>query len=275
LCLLGLDHATGTSLLNIQDFYQKKAAGQKISMLTCYDYTLACILEQTSIDCLLVGDSAAMTMHGFKDTLSATLEMMRYHVSAVSRGAHSKFIIGDLPFLSYRKSLSKNMSAAQILMQAGAHAVKLEGMSGNREFIQHLTESGVPVMGHLGLTPQSIHSLGGYKIQGKTAQGALRLKEEAQALQEAGCFAVVLECIPRLLSKEITDLLSIPTIGIGAGPDVSGQVLVLQDLLGMNPNFQAKFVKPYLQGFQLIKEAVNHYDGEVKKSEFPIDSHSF
>jgi 3-methyl-2-oxobutanoate hydroxymethyltransferase len=261
--------------MTILNFYKMKASNKKISMVTCYDYTSACIINQTNIDAILVGDTAAMTMHGFKDTLSATLDMMCYHISAVSRGANNKFIIGDLPFLSYRKSLDKNISAAQMLIQAGAHAVKLEGALGNSEFIRHLTQSGVPVMGHLGLTPQSIHILGGHKIQGKTTQSTELLKKAARQLQDAGCFSIVLECIPNLLAKEITDDLSIPTIGIGAGPHVSGQILVLQDLLGLNPDFQPKFLKTYFDGFELIKTAINNYNFEVKENKFPENIHCY
>src|SRR5579871_969831 len=155
----------GNDTMNIFDFQKKKANGDKISMVTCYDYTSARILANTSIDCLLVGDTAAMTMHGYKDTLPATIEMMKYHIAAVSRGAGHKFIVGDMPFASYRKSFSDNITAAQTLMQAGAHAIKLEGAAGNQDFIKHMTESGIPVMGHIGLTPQFMHMLGGFKVQ--------------------------------------------------------------------------------------------------------------
>src|ERR1700722_8372461 len=185
--------------MNIHDFYKKKESKEKISMITCYDYTSAKILAETSVDCLLVGDSVAMTMHGFKDTLSATLDMMSFHTAAVSRGAGDKFIVSDLPFMSYRKSLSKNVSAAQSLMRAGGHAVKLEGSNGNEDLIRHLTESGIPVMGHLGLTPQFVNILGGYKVQGRTQEGADRLKADALQLQAAGAFALVLECVPTQL----------------------------------------------------------------------------
>lgn len=199
--------------MNILDFYKKKKQNEKISMITCYDYTSARILAETSIDILLVGDTAAMTMHGFKDTLSATLDMMCFHTAAVSRGASNKFILGDMPFLSYRKSLSKNVTAAQKLMQAGAHAVKLECAAGNLKLIRHLSDSGVPVMGHLGLTPQSVFTLGGFKVQGRSNESAAKIKEEALQLQEAGCFGLVLECVPVELSREITQSLIIPTGG--------------------------------------------------------------
>lgn len=261
--------------MNVLDFYQKKRRQDKISMVTCYDYTNAKILSQTSVDCLLVGDSVAMTMHGYKDTLAATLEMMTFHTAAVSRGAGDKFIVSDLPFLSYRKSLSKNVSAAQALIQAGAHAVKLENVSGNETFIKHLTESGIPVMGHLGLTPQFIHILGGHKIQGKNDESAAKIKEDARALQEAGCFALVFECIPSLLAKEITAQLYIPTIGIGAGPYVDGQVLVLQDLLGMSQDFKPRFVKHFLNGQEHMMQSVEDYVNAIKTGGFPTHEHCY
>ncbi|RDI48104.1 3-methyl-2-oxobutanoate hydroxymethyltransferase [Aquicella lusitana] len=261
--------------MNVLDFYTKKQKGDKISMITCYDYTSARLLAETPVDCLLVGDSVAMTMHGYKDTLSATLEMMCFHTSAVSRGAGNKFIVGDMPFLSYRKSLSKNVTAAQVLMQAGAHAVKLECAAGNAKLVRHLTESGIPVMGHLGLTPQSVYALGGYKVQGKTQESAARLKEDALILQEAGCFAIVLECVPAPLAKTVTQQLSVPTIGIGAGPDTDGQVLVFQDLLGLNQDFKPKFVKAFVNGYEQLKQGIETYISAVKSGEFPQHEHCF
>ncbi|OGT35070.1 MAG: 3-methyl-2-oxobutanoate hydroxymethyltransferase [Gammaproteobacteria bacterium RIFCSPHIGHO2_12_FULL_37_14] len=261
--------------MNIFNFYEMKKNAEKISMVTCYDYTSARILAKTSVNCLLVGDSVAMTMHGYKDTLSATLDMMCFHTKAVSRGAENKFILGDLPFLSYRKSLSKNVSAAQALMQAGANAVKLECASGNLELIKHLTESGIPVMGHIGLTPQCIHVLGGYKVQGKSHESAAQLKEDACRLQEAGCFGLVLECIPALLAQDITQLLSIPTIGIGAGPYTDGQVLVFQDLLGLNMDFKPKFVKRFLDGDEQFIKGIESYIAEIKNGNFPENEHCY
>lgn len=261
--------------MNSLDFYRKKAANEKISMVTCYDYTSARLLADTPIDCLLVGDSAAMTMHGYKDTLSATLPMMCFHTNAVSRGAGDKFIISDMPFLSYRKSLSKNVSAAQSLIQAGAHAIKLESAAGNVKLIRHLVESGIPVMGHLGLTLHLIRVLGGFKVQGKTKESANRIKEDALLLQEAGCFALVLECIPNPLAKDITQSLSIPTIGIGAGPHTDGQVLVFQDLLGLNLDFKPKFVKTFLNGHEQMKKGIEDYIKAIKIGEFPSHEHCY
>lgn len=262
-------------MITVCDFQKKKAAGEKITMVTCYDYTSALILDKTNVDCLLVGDSAAMTMHGFRDTLPATVEMMAAHTAAVARGAKNKMIVGDLPFLSCRSSLDKNMEAVKSLMQAGAHAVKLEGAAGNAEFISHLVQSGVPVMGHVGLTPQFIHQLGGYKVQGKTDESARRLMEESLALQEAGCFSLVLECVPAAVAEIITKQLRIPTIGIGAGNVTDGQVLVFQDLLGLNAEFQPKFVKRYLNGAALFSEAINAYAAEVKAGVFPGHEHHY
>lgn len=261
--------------MNILDFYNKKKKHEKITMITCYDYTSARIVSQTSVDCLLVGDSAAMTMHGFKDTLSATLDMMCFHTSAVSRGAGDKFIVSDLPFLSYRKSLSKNVSATQALIQAGAQAVKLECVIGNEKLIRHLTESGIPVMGHLGLTPQFIHVLGGHKVQGRTQEGAARLKEDALHLQEVGCFAIVLECVPTQLAKDISELLAIPTIGIGAGPYTDGQVLVFQDLLGLTTDFKPKFVKSFINGHEQVKNGIEEYVHAIKSGGFPQNEHCY
>ena len=261
--------------MNIFDFLKKKINGEKISMVTCYDYTSARILADTSIDCILVGDTAAMTMHGYKDTLPATIEMMKYHIAAVSRGAGNKFIIGDMPFASYRKSFSDNITAAQVLMQAGAHAIKLEGAAGNQDFIRHMTESGIPVMGHIGLTPQFMHMLGGFKVQGKTKSSADRLKEDVLQLQEAGCFALVIEGVPASLGTELTQLLTIPTIGIGAGPNTDGQVLVFQDLLGLTLDLKPKFVKAFVDGYDQFKNGIEAYVQAVNSGVFPSDEHCY
>ncbi len=263
-------------MMNIIDFQKKKQSGSKISMVTCYDYTSARMLVETSVDCILVGDSAAMIMHGHKNTLSATVEMMQYHVAAVSRGVNDKkFIIGDMPFASYRKSFTDNITAAQLLMQAGAHAIKLEGAAGNQDFIKHVTQSGIPVMGHIGLTPQLMYMLGGLKVQGKTQSSAERLKEDALMLQEAGCFAIVIEGVPASLGRELTRLLTVPTIGVGAGPDTDGQVLVLQDLLGLTADFKPKFVKAFIDGQAQYKEGVEAYIKAVNLGEFPTDEHCY
>lgn len=261
--------------MNVLDFYQKKKNAEKITMVTCYDYTSARILTETAIDCLLVGDTLAMIMHGYQDTLSATLELMCLHTQAVSRGAPNKFIVCDMPFLSYRKSFSKSITAAQKLMQSGANALKLECATGNLKFIRHLTESGVPVMGHLGLTPQHKHILGGYKVQGKNSDSAKHIKEDAISLQDAGCFSLVLECIPAQLAQEISERLQIPTIGIGAGPYTDGQVLVYQDLLGMNSDFIPKFVKSFANGKATIMQGIENYIAAVHSGVFPKSEHSY
>jgi 3-methyl-2-oxobutanoate hydroxymethyltransferase len=227
------------------------------------------------VDGILVGDSVAMTIHGFGDTLSATIEMMCMHTAAVARGAKNKFIVADLPFMSYRKSLDAAIDNVVRLMQSGAHAVKLEGVTGNLDLIRHLVESGVPVMGHVGLTPQFVHALGGYKLQGKSKESAEHIYDQALQLQEAGCFATVLECIPQSLAKKITETLLVPTIGVGAGGDTDGQVLVYQDMLGLNQQFKPRFVKHFHGGFAETRNAINQYVTEVNKREFPAYEHSY
>ncbi|MDX2165152.1 MAG: 3-methyl-2-oxobutanoate hydroxymethyltransferase [Gammaproteobacteria bacterium] len=262
--------------MNIHDFQKMKAANQKITMVTCYDHWSAQIIAKSNIDCILVGDSIAMVMYGHANTLPATVELMAQHIAAVAKGAPNKFIIGDMPFCSNRKGLVETMNAVEKIIRAGAHAIKIEGADGNLELIQHIVTSGIPVMGHLGLTLQSIHSLGGFKIQGKNQQAAEKIKLDAKLLEEAGCFSLVLECMPTEVAKNITDSLHIPTIGIGAGPYTSGQVLVLQDMLGMNENFKPRFLKNYLNGTALIQTALNHYDQEVKSSAFPnLEEHCY
>lgn len=262
--------------MKIQDFSIKKKNNEKITIATCYDYAFACILDQTNIDCVMVGDSVATVLHGHPTTVPATLDMMVFHTQAVARGIQNKFIIGDLPFLTYRQSLDTSMHAVMQIMQAGAHAVKLEGAKGNLNLIKHIVESGVPVMGHLGLTPQSFYQLGGHKVQGREDDDARRLVENARLLEEQGCFSIVLECVPNHVAQLVTKAVSIPTIGIGAGPHTSGQVLVLHDLLGLNKNFAPKFLKKYLNGFALVTDAVNQYAKEVQAEVYPdVVEHSF
>lgn len=261
--------------MNIHDFQKMKDEGRKISMITCYDYSSARAVADSNIDCILVGDSLAMTMHGYPTTLSATTAMMALHTAAVAKGAPGKFIIGDLPFLSYRKGLKDAMDAVHELMSAGANAVKLEGVRGHADIVRHIVDSGVPVMGHLGLTPQSVHGLGGMKVQARTNATVKVLIAEARELEDAGCFALVLECVPSQGARRVTDLLRIPTIGIGAGTHVSGQVLVYQDLLGLNPGFKPKFLRVYANTFEVITTALNAYDGDVKSGAFPSESESY
>ena len=261
--------------MNVQDFQLMKDQGRKISMITCYDYSSARAVADSNIDCILVGDSLAMTMHGFPTTLSATTAMMALHTAAVAKGAPGKFITADLPFLSYRKGLKDAMDAVHELMSAGAHAVKLEGVRGHAEIVRHIVDSGVPVMGHLGLTPQSFHALGGMKVQGRTNAAVKVLTSQARELEDAGCFAIVLECVPAQVARKVTELLKIPTIGIGAGPAVSGQVLVYQDMLGLNPGFKPKFLRVYANTFEVIRMALNEYDTDVKSGVFPSATESY
>jgi 3-methyl-2-oxobutanoate hydroxymethyltransferase len=260
---------------SILDFQKKKINKQKISMITCYDYSFAKIISQTEVDSILVGDSLAQVMHGYSTTLNASTQLMALHTGAVSKGAPNKFLVADMPFLSTRKGLKNSMDQVEKLMKAGAHAVKIEGAGGHLQLIHHLVESGVPVMGHLGLTPQSIHQLGGAKVQGKAQEGADKILNDSLALEQAGCFSIVLECVPHKLAKNISSHLKIPTIGIGAGADTDGQILVLQDMLGMNKDFKPKFLKKYLNAFDLITESLNTYVTEVNKSQFPDKEHSY
>ena len=261
--------------MNVLDFQKMKEEGRKISMVTCYDYSSARAVAGSNVDCVLVGDSLAMTMHGHPTTLSATTAMMALHTAAVARGARTKFIVADLPFLSYRKRLKDAMDAVHELMRAGAHAVKLEGVRGHADIIRHIVDSGVPVMGHLGLTPQSVNALGGMKVQARTAAAVEILASQAHELEDAGCFALVLECVPSEAAQKVTDLIRIPTIGIGAGPSLSGQVLVYQDVLGLNPGFRPKFLRIYANIFEIIQAALNAYDRDVKGGHFPNEGESY
>jgi 3-methyl-2-oxobutanoate hydroxymethyltransferase len=262
-------------MINVQTFKKRKQQQQQISMLTCYDNWSARILNETNIDCLLVGDSLAVVMHGFDSTVHATIEMMKLHVAAVVRGAPDKFIIADMPFLSCSKGLESTMEAVQSLMQAGAHAIKIEGAAHQADLIKHIVEAGVPVMGHLGLTPQSIHNLGGHKVQAKAEEDAVRLVEDAKKLERLGCFSVVLECVPNKVGQCVSKSLSIPTIGIGAGPHADGQVLVLHDLLGVDPDFNPKFLRRYANTRDLIIDAVDHYHQDVVARDFPSLTESY
>lgn len=262
-------------MMNVHDFSERKKQGRKISMVTCYDFWSAQLIQETDIDSVLVGDSLSMVMHGFPSTVHATVEQMQLHIQAVARGVKNKFIVGDMPFLSFRKGLTSNMQAVEKIMQAGAHAVKLEGATGHLKLVRHIVDSGVPVMGHLGLTPQSIHQLGGFKVQGKSSKEYEKILSDAKALEDAGCFSLVLECVPNALAKEITQALKIPTIGIGAGAQCDGQVLVLQDMLGMNEKFKPKFLRHYLNGAELIKNSLQQYHNDVVEQSFPADKESY
>lgn len=260
---------------SIFHFQKMKSEGNKISMITCYDSSFAKLVDQSDIDMILVGDSLAQVMHGYETTLNATVSIMALHTAAVSKATKEKFIVADMPFLSTRKGIKFAVEAAGKLMSAGAHAVKIENAKGHLELIRYLVESGIPVMGHLGLTPQSVFQLGGHKIQGRNENQAEQILQEALALEKAGCFSLVLECVPAKLAAKVTKSLRIPTIGIGAGPSVDGQVLVLQDLLGMNAEFSPKFLKKYFDGAKVFTEIFNKYDNEVKNGLFPTEENSY
>ena len=259
----------------VQEFAKSKSAGRRISMVTCYDACLARVLESSAVDCLLVGDSVAMVVHGYTDTLSATVEMMATHTAAVRRGAPSRFLVADLPFLSFRKGVPTALDAAGALMRAGAQAVKLEGVAGHEDAIAAMVGSGIPVMGHLGLTPQSVHAMSGFHVQARSDFEAARLLEQARQLEALGCFALVLECVPSALAAEITADLAIPTIGIGAGAACDGQVLVLHDLLGLSGAFKPRFLRTYLDGFERVRDAVDRFDRDVKQGAFPSVAESY
>lgn len=260
---------------SILDFASARRSDRKISMVTCYDSTSAAIVQASDIDCILVGDSLAMTMHGFDSTLPATPELMALHVAAVRRGAPTKLIIGDLPFLAHRGSMDTCLEAVRRVMVAGAQAVKIEGIDGSEDAIRHIVQSGVPVMGHLGLTPQSVHQLGGFKVQATSEAAADALVAQALKVEAAGAFALVLECVPTPIAARVTSQLRIPTIGIGAGDGCSGQVLVFQDLLGLNASFKPRFVRKYAEGFALVKDALNHFHSDVVTGTFPATTESY
>jgi len=250
------------------DFLKAKKENKKISMITCYDSTFAKIVNDSEIDTILIGDSCAMVMHGEKSTVPAQMDWMVEHTRSVRNGAPDKFILADMPFLSTRKGIEHATDCAGRLLVAGANAVKIEGVFGQEDVLKHLVQSGIPVMAHLGLTPQFYNAFGGHKMQGKTEEAAAKIIEEAKIAEEIGCFGLLLECIPAELAAKITESVSIPTIGIGAGVNCDGQVLVLQDMLGMT-GFKMRFVRQYLNGLELIKNAFNEYAADVKNAAFP------
>jgi 3-methyl-2-oxobutanoate hydroxymethyltransferase len=261
----------------IIQFFQNKKNIEKISIVTCYDASFSKIISNSNIDSILVGDSLGMVVQGHDSTLPVTLDEMIYHTKAVKRGCSNKYIITDLPFLSYQTSLEVALtSAGKVMKETGADAIKIEGGGyRNLEVIRNLTEMGVPVMGHLGLTPQSFQVLGGYKVQGKEPKHAEKILQDAIEIQNAGAFSLVLEMIPEELGEAISKSLNIPTIGIGAGSKTDGQVLVLYDLLGMNPDFSPKFLKKYLNLAESIENALNQYTFQVQSSTFPGKENSF
>jgi len=260
----------------ILDIKKMKLQGEKITVLTAYDYGMASILDESDIDIILVGDSLGMVVLGYDTTLPVTMEDMLHHTQAVTRGASKALIVSDMPFLSYQVSSEAALAnAGRFLKEANAQAVKIEGGQEQVEKVHKMTCAGIPVMAHLGLTPQSIHQLGGYKVQGKKEDAAEKMIRDAKSLEEAGAFSLVLECVPEKLAAEITRSLSIPTIGIGAGIHCDGQVLVINDMLGMYEKMTPKFVKKYANLNLDIRNAVKHYIQDVKTSSFPDPEHSF
>ncbi len=262
--------------VTINDLLKKKSEGGKITMLTAYDFPFARIVDEAGVDAILVGDSLAMVVQGLENTLPVTMDEMLYHTKMVSRAAEHAMVVGDMPFMSYQVSVPDAVwNAGRFLKEAGAQAVKIEGGSEVLEHIRAMTRAEIPVMAHIGLTPQSIHRMGGYKVQGKTEEARKRLIEEALAVEEAGAFALILEAIPMELAETITEKLTIPTIGIGAGPHCDGQVLVIHDLLGMFERFVPKFAKRYASLKDDALKAVKSYIDEVERGDFPSEEQSF
>ena len=262
-------------MITVPEFYKRKLSKKKISMITCYDSSFASIVNESPIDVILVGDSAAMVMHGFSSTVNADANMIETHVSAVARTAKNKFIVADMPFLSNRMGISTATEIAGRFIKAGAHAVKIEGIRGNEEMVRHLVDTGIPVMGHLGLTPQSVNQLGGMKVQATSSEAQEILILESQSFEKAGAFSLVLECVPNKIAKTVSEILQIPTIGIGAGVGTDGQVLVLQDLLGFSPSFKPKFLRQYLNGHELFKSAFEKFHEDVVQENFPNEKESY
>lgn len=262
--------------ITLHQILKMKAESKKISAITCYDSSFARLIDATGIDIVLVGDSLGNVMLGFDNTIPVTIEHMLHHVSAVSRVLKKPFLCADMPFLSYHLSPAQALeNAGRLIQQGGAQSVKVEGGDVSVcETIHRITAAGIPVMGHLGLTPQSVHAMGGYRVQGR-GDGAARLKAEAKAVEQAGAFALVLEMVPAPLAKEISASLRIPTIGIGAGPECDGQIIVLQDMLGFDNGFNPKFLKKYADLSKTIRDSVSAYDKEVKSGLFPTSEHSF
>jgi 3-methyl-2-oxobutanoate hydroxymethyltransferase len=262
--------------VTIHTLKRMKQAGQKIGMVTAYDASFARIFDAAGVDLMLVGDSLGMVIQGENSTLPVTMDQMVYHCRIVSRAAKRAHVVGDLPFMSYQAGTNEAVkNAGRLVAEGGAESVKLEGGEDFAEVIEKIVRAGIPVMGHLGLTPQSVHRMGGYVVQGRDQDQAQQLLRDAKAVENAGAYALVLEGIPLDLARQITQQLSIPTIGIGAGVHCDGQVLVSYDLLGMNPDFAPKFVKRYANLHEVITQAVQTYLGEVKAQAFPTEAQSF
>jgi 3-methyl-2-oxobutanoate hydroxymethyltransferase len=260
--------------VTIPNLQQKKQAGEKITMLTAYDYYTAQMLDQAGIDILLVGDSLGMVVLGYENTLPVSMEEMLHHTKAVCRGRKRALVVGDMPFMSFHISTAETIrNAGRFIKEAGADAIKLEWIADAADKTKALVDAGISVMGHVGLTPQMVHQMGGFRVQGRDVKAAEKLMREAQLLQEAGAFSIVLEGIPAAVAKQITKQLTIPTIGIGAGPHCDGQVLVTPDMLGLNPGKPPKFVKEYAQLRQRVTEAANRFKQEVESGEFPSEDY--
>ncbi len=260
----------------LTDINRKKADGVKISMLTAYDYPTAKIIDDAGIDSILVGDSLGMVALGYDSTVPVTMDEMIHHSKAVRRGTKYAFLIGDMPFLSYQVTKEDAVrNAGRFMKEAGCDAVKLEGGSEVADIVKAIVDAGIPVLGHLGLTPQTVSKLGGYRVQGKDADSAKKIIDQALEIEKAGCFAIVLECVPDQVAKIVTEKLSIPTISCGAGPYCSGQVLVTNDMLGLFDRFVPKFVKQYVKLSPLISDAVKAYKDDVEGGKFPGKEHSF
>lgn len=266
--------AIRSKAVTVPSLLSMRNTGEKIAMLTCYDSSFAALMDRCGIDSLLVGDSLGNVCQGHSSTLPVTLADIAYHTACVARGNRTAHLIADMPFGSYATPESAFENAVK-LMQSGAQMVKVEGGAWLTDTVRFLTERAVPVCAHLGLTPQSVHQFGGFKVQGKTVEGAEKLKADALALQEAGASILVLEAIPAELGKEVTELLAIPTIGIGAGPDCSGQVLVMHDMLGVFPGRKARFVRDFMEGQTSIEAAINAFIAAVKDKSFPAAEHCF
>lgn len=265
-----------TKKVTIHTLQQMKQQREKITMLTAYDATFAMLLDESQIEVLLVGDSLGMVVQGHSTTLPVTLDEMIYHCRAVARGTRRAHIVGDMPFMSYQSSIEDAIdNAGRLVKEGGAHSVKLEGGAQHAELVGKLVAAGIPVMGHIGLTPQSVHQMGGFKIQGREDGASEKLLADALQLEAAGAFSLVLEGIPSSIAKTISEALRIPTIGIGAGPDCDGQVLVIYDLLGMNDGFKPRFVRTYEQLSTRIRTAVDSYSADVKSGAFPSEQESF
>ncbi|EPY2273551.1 3-methyl-2-oxobutanoate hydroxymethyltransferase [Clostridium sporogenes] len=260
----------------VSTFQELKNKGEKITMLTAYDYSMAKLVDSSGINGILVGDSLGMVCLGYENTLSVTMEDMLHHTKAVVRGASNALVVGDMPFMSYQTSIYDAVyNAGRFIKEAGAHAIKLEGGAAVEKEVKAIVKAQIPVMGHIGLTPQSVNMFGGFKVQGKNEKVAKKLIEDAKILEDAGAFSIVLECIPEKLSKIISESISIPTIGIGAGKYCDGQILVYQDMLSMFSDFKPKFVKSFGNIGESIKNGVSQYIKEVKEVEFPEEKHTF